>query len=183
MLLSAGQSPAILTAVIAPGKAALRRRRLPWHAIPVSIVPPGTGGRSAAMRVGNAMAYVKGLRSWRQRIVFAFARIAARLRVPTPHLIEAGISGYLLTPEGNLLDLRPGLDYLIAHPGHESETHAWIAQHVAGQAGVMLDVGGYIGTFALKHRSKFDLVFVFEPFPANYLACVRNVQLSNAAIR
>jgi FkbM family methyltransferase len=132
------------------------------------------------MRVGNAMAYVRGLRSWRQRIAFAFARIAARLRVPTPHFIEAAISGQFLTPEGNLLDLRPGLDYLIAHPGHERETHAWIAQQVAGQAGVMLDVGGYIGTFALKHRSRFDLVFVFEPFPANYLACVRNVQLSNA---
>ena len=45
----------------------------------------------------------------------------------------------------------------------------------------MLDVGGYMGTFALKHRTRFDRVFVFEPFPANYEACIRNVKLSNAS--
>jgi FkbM family methyltransferase len=81
-------------------------------------------------------------------------------------------------PDGTVLDLRPGLDHLLAHPGHERETHAWIAQHIGGREEVMLDVGGYIGTFALKHRSRFDRVFVFEPFPANYEACVRNVRLS-----
>jgi FkbM family methyltransferase len=131
------------------------------------------------MQLRDTVGYLRGLRSWRQRICFVLARVAARLRIRTA-FFDAGVAGRFVMPDGSVLDLRPGLDHLIAHPGHERETHAWIAQHIGGHKGVMLDVGGYIGTFALKHRFRFDRIFVFEPFPANYEACVRNVRLSNA---
>ena len=68
------------------------------------------------MRVGDALTYIKGLRTWRQRSAFVLARTAAQMGVRTPRFLEDSIAGRFLTPEGNWLDLRPGLDYLIGIP-------------------------------------------------------------------
>lgn len=47
----------------------------------------------------------------------------------------------------------------------------------------MVDVGAFCAGFALLHHRRFDHVYAFEPFPSNFAACRRNIELSNAADR
>lgn len=46
---------------------------------------------------------------------------------------------------------------------------------------MMLDIGAYCGTFALRYRDHFDTIYAFEPHPDNFNALGTNLRLSGAA--
>jgi FkbM family methyltransferase len=78
------------------------------------------------------------------------------------------------------LQLRGGTwDAWMAHPGHESETHAFIDAHFSNSPGVMFDVGACAGTFSLRYRNYFAAIHAFEASSENFKALSRNAQLND----
>lgn len=134
----------------------------------------------------QTLKYLKGMESWSARAAYLFHAVASRARAPEFALRVAGhrVNGIFRSPEGNVFDLRAGtLDAWVVHPSHEWQTHEWLDENIYPPGGVMLDVGGYCGSFGLRHISKFSKIYVFEPFPDNFEACQRNIYLSKASDR
>ncbi len=76
--------------------------------------------------------------------------------------------------------MRPGsIDAWAIHPGSEEETHHWIEQQFHS-TGALIDVGAFIGTFALRHRKQFSKIIAIEASRANFEQLVHNVEINGA---
>lgn len=125
--------------------------------------------------------FFNGLASPTSRLRYAIARGAERLSRRASSAATKGISGKLVM-DGTTYELRRGTaDWLVASHLHEKETHAWIDETFPmGGHGVMIDAGGFSGSFSLRHRRRFDRIVAFEPFPSSYAAFSRNIELNEA---
>jgi FkbM family methyltransferase len=134
------------------------------------------------MHISRTIRFLAGL-SWTARAAFAIDHFADRLHLPgrTRVAVRARIGGHYRDGKNHLL-LRPGtIDTWAAHPGHECETHTWLRTTLGPDtSGIMLDIGAYCGTFALRYRDYFSTIFAFEPHPDNFSALETNLRLSKA---
>lgn len=131
----------------------------------------------------RAIDLLSGLQSYPAKAFFIAHQVAGRLgagealRKPLRRGVRGLYRSSLMT-----IDVRPSTwDLWTASPAHERETSDWIEREF--RSGIMVDVGAYCGTFALRHRRAFDHVVAFEASSANFKALVRNVALSNTGGR
>jgi len=100
--------------------------------------------------------------------------VAERYRRPLRKLVIGRYVSDTMT-----LELRPGSwDAWTAHPGHEPETHQFIASTFRPGSGVMLDVGAFCGSFSLRYKNSFDGLYAFEASSSNFEALSRNAKAS-----
>lgn len=128
-------------------------------------------------------AFYRNIKSVRARVCFACHQIVGRLGGPEwiRRALRYGVQGVYASHDMRL-ELRPGTwDAWTAHPGHEPETHAWIASQFSG--GVLVDVGAYCGSFSLRYADRFEKIYLFEASGSNYSALIRNIELSQAEQR
>lgn len=134
------------------------------------------------MSTMSTLDFLGGLERWSARVGFVAGKLAYLARLPpaVQSPFNALVHGRYHGAAG-VFDLRPGtLDAWTVHPSHERETHAALAALLPRSGGIMIDVGGYCGSFSLRYRDRFDRIFVFEPFLSNAEAIARNVELSGA---
>lgn len=125
--------------------------------------------------------YLFGLQSWRARIGFILCTVLRRVGAGSSgERFRAWMHGPFSSAAGQF-EFRPGtMDAWMLHPGHERESHAALNDLLKGRKGIMLDVGGYVGTYGLMHRHSFEKIVYFEPFAENCVALARNVELNGA---
>ncbi len=135
------------------------------------------------VNIARSLTFLQGLKSWKARAGFVLSRCASLLRLPNaiPRYFSSWVHGPYVGSIGRY-ELRPGtIDAWTVHPLHEAETHKMLRELICSPGGVLIDVGGFCGSFSLRYRDLFDHIFVFEPFPENSDAIVRNIELNNAA--
>lgn len=131
-------------------------------------------GRGAGTR-----AFYRGFA--RRSAALALGSHAALAKVGVPYeklgflrrLVHGGHRGDRLT-----LELRRGtIDAWLAHPGCEAETHRWIAARFDG-TGILIDVGAFVGFFALRASPYFERVIAIEASSGNFKGLQRNLALN-----
>lgn len=134
------------------------------------------------MDVTATIAFLKGLKRWRARAGFLLNRFAQRIGLPAKiqKRFSDEMHGRYVGSNGTYELRKDTLDAWIVHPLHERETNAELDKLLQRKGGVMVDVGGYCGSVALRYRDRFDAVIIFEPFPFNADAIARNITLSRA---
>jgi FkbM family methyltransferase len=142
--------------------------------------------QDAQFRGAGSLSFLLGLETASARRAFALLHAARILRLP--ETIRARLAGAVGGPyrSGRLrFHLRWGtLDPLVVHPLHERATRSYLRERLGTRPeGTFVDVGAHCGSFALDFAPLFRHVVAFEPFPDNYAALVRNIELNGAADR
>lgn len=129
--------------------------------------------------------FLIGLKSWSARSSFILMRLSQRLGISesVSKRFQEKICGPFSSDAGTY-DLRPAtLDFVTVHSAFEKETHDALRELFPTRTkGVMLDVGGFCGSFGLRYRNIFEKIFIFEPSPENAAAIIRNISLNGKGV-
>jgi FkbM family methyltransferase len=135
------------------------------------------------MSMATTLRFLSGLRSPQARVAFILHQIASKMGAPSSvtDALRQHVGGIYRSGHSVFLLRHGTIDAWAAHPLHERETHEWLDNTLGTEVrGILLDVGAYIGTFALRHRHSVKSVYAFEAHPDNYDTLLKCLNLSHA---